>query len=273
MPGPSSSTDEHDLAVDPLDGRLDRVPGSVWRSAFSSRLSVSRCSSSRAPSISAPGGAATQMWWSPATGSSSPAASVTTSERSSGACGATRPASARASSSRSATRRRIRREERSADAAASRCSPSSSISSSSRLASTEVSGVRSSCDASATNCALARERRLRLGARLVQRLEHALQRRRELGDLVVRLRVGDRQRRVARARDRARGVGEPVIGAMARARGREAGEQRQRGAAEHAEAEEDAHAVRRRAATSETGARTGRRPRRSRELDGRDSIR
>ena len=45
----------------------------------------------------------------------------------------------------------MRRDERRADAAASRGSPSSSSSSSSRLASTEVSGVRSSCEASATN--------------------------------------------------------------------------------------------------------------------------
>ena len=45
----------------------------------------------------------------------------------------------------------MRREERRAEAAVSRCSPVSSSSSSSRLASTEVSGVRSSCEASATN--------------------------------------------------------------------------------------------------------------------------
>ena len=85
------------------------------------------------------------------TGSSSPAASVTTSATSTGSCRVIRPASARASSSRSATSRRIRRDERSAEAAASRCSPVRTSSSSSRFASTEVSGVRSSCDASATN--------------------------------------------------------------------------------------------------------------------------
>ena len=67
-----------------------------------------------------------------------------------------RPASARASSSRSETRRLIRREERSADSIISPSSPrrsavSSRSWSSSRLARMLVSGVRSSCEASATN--------------------------------------------------------------------------------------------------------------------------
>ena len=57
----------------------------------------------------------------------------------------------RASSSRSPTRRRIRCVERSADAAASWSAPWSDSTSSSRFASTLVSGVRSSCEASATN--------------------------------------------------------------------------------------------------------------------------
>ena len=65
-----------------------------------------------------------------------------------------RPASARASSSRSDTSLLMRREERSADAVASASSlrPDSSSDSwsSSRLASVLVSGVRSSCEASAT---------------------------------------------------------------------------------------------------------------------------
>ncbi len=66
--------------------------------------------------------------------------------------GTTRPTSVRASSSRSATSRRMRCEERSAERAASPCSPCSDSASSSRFASTLVSGVRSSCEASATNC-------------------------------------------------------------------------------------------------------------------------
>ena len=63
---------------------------------------------------------------------------------------AARAASVRASSSRSATSRRIRWEERSAERAASPWSPSRDSASSSRFASTLVSGVRSSCEASAT---------------------------------------------------------------------------------------------------------------------------
>jgi hypothetical protein len=92
--------------------------------------------------------------------------------------------------------------------------------------------------------ALARERGLRLVARLVERAEHALQGQRQLGHLVARLGVRDGQRRVARARDRAGGVRQPRDRRHGARRGGQAGQQRQRGAAEHAEAEEHAHAVR-----------------------------
>ena len=81
----------------------------------------------------------------------SAAASRATATRSTGAVVASRPASARASRSRSVTILRMRLDERSADSAISRCSPASSDSSSSRFARMLVSGVRSSCDASATN--------------------------------------------------------------------------------------------------------------------------
>ena len=92
--------------------------------------------------------------------------------------------------------------------------------------------------------ALAGERRLGLAARLVQRPEHALERERELGDLVVGLRMRDRQRWVACARDRARRVGEPRHRRHRAGGGRQAGEQCEHRAAEHAEPEEDADAVR-----------------------------
>ena len=97
-------------------------------------------------------GAETEISWSPATGSSSDAASVTTLGEVDRARAAARGRRRRA---RAAAGRRPAGasggDERSAEAAASRCSPSSVSSSSSRLASTEVSGVRSSCEASATN--------------------------------------------------------------------------------------------------------------------------
>ena len=47
---------EHDVAVARSTLRLDRRAGSVWRSAFSIRLRISRCSSSRAPRTTIPGG-------------------------------------------------------------------------------------------------------------------------------------------------------------------------------------------------------------------------
>ena len=50
-----------------------------------------------------------------------------------------------------------------------------------------VSGVRSSCEASATNSRWRVERRLGLGARGVELLEHVLERARQVGDLVVGL--------------------------------------------------------------------------------------
>ncbi len=103
--------------------------------------------------------------------------------------------------------------------------------------------MRSSCDASATNCrcrasVASVSPRASLSANSM--LSSVL---RQLGDLVVGLGMGDRQRRVARARDRARGVGEPRDRRHRARRGGEAGEQRERRAAQHAEAEEHAHAV------------------------------
>ena len=48
-PGPGVLDDDHRLAVPGRSGGLTRVPGGVWCTAFSSRLSTSRCSSSRTP--------------------------------------------------------------------------------------------------------------------------------------------------------------------------------------------------------------------------------
>ena len=95
------------------------------------------------------------------------------------------------------------------------CSPLSSSVSSSRLASTLVSGVRSSCEASATNSrwrsSIAWSRRAR-----VQGGEHAAQRPRQLGDLVVGLGARHLTRWVAGALDLAGGVGELARSAASR---------------------------------------------------------
>ena len=208
------------------------VPGSVWRSAFSIRFSTSRCSSSRAPSISSAAAARRSR----SRGRRPPARARTPrrSRRSRGRparCGGSRPASARASSSRSATRRRIRREERSAEAAASRCSPCSVSSSSSRLASTDVSGVRSSCEASATNSrwrasvasvsARASSSACSIDSSVVG----------ELGDLVVGLRARDRAapgRACARSRARRRSARRSAPSRGARWPGRRAARARRR---------------------------------------------
>ncbi len=91
--------------------------------------------------------------------------------------------------------------------------------------------------------ALARQRRLALGAGGVQRPEHRFERARQLGDLVLGLRAGDAQRRVARALDLARRLGQ-LDDRTHRALGDEqTRQQRQDRAAEHAAAEEDAHLV------------------------------
>ena len=161
---------------------------------------------------------------------------MTTLERSTGWCGASRPASARASSSRSATSRRIRREERSAEAAASRCSPSSVL-----LEQLEVGEHRRQRRAQLVRgvgdeLALAVQRRLRLAARVVERREHRLQRAGQLGDLVLGLgprdrRAGSRERSTWRAAAVSSAIGSIARRAVARPASRASS-----GAAEHAEA-------------------------------------
>ena len=124
----------------------------------------------------------------------------------------------------------------------------------------EVSGVRSSCEASATNS------RWRASAASVS--ARASSSACSISSSVVASSAtsssasgrGMLRRRVARARDLARGVGELGDRLHRAARGGQAGEQRERGAAEHAEAEEELHAVGRRLHVGDPAARTGRRP-------------
>ena len=152
-----------------------------------------------------------------------PSARAAAGRRRAGACGA--PSAAR------------RRRPHAARRAARRCS-------SSRFASTLVSGVRSSCEASATNSRWRLQRALGLEARALERAEHLLERLRQLGDLVVAVRLGDGERGVAGPRDLARGGRDVGHRAQRAARQREPAEQREQRAAEDAEGQEQAHAAR-----------------------------
>ena len=71
-----------------------------------------------------------------------------------------------------------------------------------------VSGVRSSCEASATNWRWRASVSSRLVARRLEAVEHVLERARQLGDLVVGRGLGERRAGVAGARDVARAGGE-----------------------------------------------------------------
>ncbi len=226
----------------------------MCRKAFSTRLSANRWRSSWAPSTTAsPSGArSSDSGWSPPTAVASRAASRTTTARSTGRGCSRRPASARASSSRSPTSRRIRCDERSAEPAISAASPlsrgppgrSSSSWSSSRLARMLVSGVRSSCEASATNWRWRSSVASRLAARGAELGEHLAERRRQIGDLVV----GDRPRQlgvlgIAGARDLARRLGQPGDRTHRAAGDEEAGEEGEDRPDQHPEEQEEANAV------------------------------
>ncbi len=137
----------------------------------------------------------------------------------------------------------MRRDERNALWAASPASPSSTSARISRLASTLVSGVRSSWEASATNC------RCRVSIASVSARdsargdEHLVERHGELADLVGGVRHGDAALRVARARDVACGDGQLRDGSHGVASHDQTGAQRQQRAAEHTDGQEVAHAV------------------------------
>ena len=205
-PGPSSSTTS---SAPPSGGvararRGSRVPGGVWRSAFSSRLIARRWSSSRAAAhgrrvdverdlvVVADGpelaGGLDHDLGEVAAARAGPRAR----RRCARAAAGRRPAGA--SAARSAA----------PSGAASPWSPCSDSASSSRFASTLVSGVRSSCEASATNWRWRASVASVSRARGVELAEHALQRARELGDLVVglglgQLREGSRVRAISAA--------------------------------------------------------------------------
>ncbi len=240
MPGPSSETSITTKSPSRRARTSTAVPGGVCTSAFWIRLSTSRCSSSPGASTTSgpPCCTSTVSPWPSATDAASPAASRTTAPAFTGSRRATRPASARASSSRSATSRRMRRDDRSADPAISASSPWSSAASSSRFARMLVSGVRSSCEASAT------KRRWRSSASSVSvrawpsAREHLLERARQVGDLVVRYRLRQLHVRVARARDRLGRLGEPRDRRDRTPREREPGQQREHRSAEHADEQE-----------------------------------
>ena len=156
------------------------------------------------------------------------------------------------------TSRRMRWEERSAERAASPWSPCSDSASSSRFASTLVSGVRSSWEASAT------KRRWRASIASVSPRAASSSRsipssvRASSATSSSACGLGDAARRVARARDLRGGAGQRGDRRHRPARDRHAGEQREHAAGEHAEQQEQLDALDRRLGGPTRGGRTGR---------------
>ena len=222
------------------------VPGSVWRSAFSSRFSASRWSSSRAPEIVAPDGRGDGDV-------------VAVGDRLELARGLRDHAGhVDGLVAGDAARVGAREQEQVGDQPAH--PPRGAQGGRGGLALLALEHLLQQLEVGqhggqrraqlvrrvGDELALARQRRLGLGARLVERVEHPVQRAGELGDLVLALRIGDPARRIAGALDRAGGLGQLGDRGHRAPCGGDAGQQRERGAAEHAEADEEAHAVGRR---------------------------
>ena len=205
---------------------------------------MSRWSSSRAPSISAPGAALTLMWWSPATGSSSPAASVDDLGEVDGqvrrdAAGVGPREQQQVGDEPPHPARRAQRRGRGLALLALEL----------HLEQLEVRQHGRQRRAQLVRgvgheLALARQRRLGLAARLVRATASMLSSvsaSSETSSLDAGCGIrsdGSRVRAIVRAASVSR-----VIGAIARVAVAKPGQQGQRGAADHAEAEEDAHAV------------------------------
>ena len=185
MPGPSSSTASTIWSPSRATVASTAVAGSVWRSAFSIRLSTRRCSSSRAPMTSRRRRRRPASSWSPATGSSSPAASATTSERSIGSWRAIAPGVGAGEQQEvgdqpaHAARGAQGRGRRLALLALERLLEQLEVRQHGGQRRAQlVRGV-------GHELPLAREGRLGLAAGGVERAQHALERARELADLVV----------------------------------------------------------------------------------------
>ena len=161
-PGPSSCTDTSTPAASGRALAVIVVPGGVWRAALLSRFATTWCSRPSSPSTAtASSGRSRRQAWSGATTRASATDSSSRRVRSTSARSRGRPESSRASSSRSSTRSFMRPDWSSTrDSAASRAAASSGVRRASwAYPAMVVSGVRSSCDASATNlrtrCSLA----------------------------------------------------------------------------------------------------------------------
>ena len=192
--GPVVLDGQHDLAVARPTPACTRVPGGVWRIAFSIRFSAIRCSSSRGRRRSRVGVDRERR------GRRRPGRARRRRRRAPGrrrsAVGDCAVGVGAREQQRSPTRRRIRCDERSADSAASRRSPSSTSASSSRFARIARQWRAQLVRGVGDELALARERVLGLGAGGLEVVEHLLERAPEPADLVVG----------ARARKRAAGV-------------------------------------------------------------------
>ncbi len=121
--------------------------------------------------------------------------------------------------------------------------PRARSASSSRLARMLVSGVRSSCEASATNSRWRSSEASVSPRAALSSPQHVLERVRQVGDLVVGLGFGSVHVGVARAGDLARGARQAGDRPHRAACHDQPAEQRQQRPAEHAEGEEQPHAV------------------------------
>ena len=241
MPGPSSSTVSRTCPSTRSTDARTWVPGGVWRIAFSTRFSVRRCSSSRAPSTYGAVGVDRQLV----------------------AVGDDAELAGRLDEHLADVGRRVRRLARGVVAGQQQQvgdEPAHAPRRAQRrvrgllLLAVEALGQQLEVGEHARQrraqlvrgvgdeLALAAQRVLGLAARGVERVEHAVQRARELGDLVVGLDGGDLLGGVARALDLARGRRQRRDRRHRAAGDHEPGEQRQPGAAEHADDEKQAQA-------------------------------
>ena len=246
----------------PVEARI-AVPGGVWRTAFSIRLSVSRKSSSWSPSTIARVGVDRELVLAAegaelGGGVEHHLRQIDRLARGGAADVAAREQQQVGDQPAHAPRGAQRRARRVALVAVQRFRQQLEVGEHARQRRAQL--VRGVGD----EAALAVEHRLGLGVGVVERLQHPLQRAGELGDLVVGLGLGDRGAGVLRAGDLRRGRGERRDRLHRAAGDRRPASSASAGAGERAEHQQQLDARDRRLRCRRAGGRTGsRRSRRS----------